>query len=99
MKAMPNLTIISGEELKQLKQKLKVAGLDLCYTIESARPLRLRWSPARLQDAAVQRQIMTRRPADPSYRIACIATTEGQSRFWPDRLRNAHTIISSIGKL
>jgi cytochrome c oxidase subunit 4 len=83
---MQDLLVLSHEDYTQLRHELKEAGLDVCYTAQSARPLRRRWSPERLQDAALQQQIAQRRPADASYRLASVQCTRPGNWLWPDQL-------------
>jgi cytochrome c oxidase subunit 4 len=83
---MQDLLVLSHEDYTQLRHELKEAGLDVCYTAQSARPIRRRWSPERLQDAALQQQIARRRPADASYRLASVQCTRPGNWLWPDQL-------------
>ena len=54
---MQDLIVLSDEAFAQLKRELKAVGLDVCYRAESARPIRMRWTPARLTDAAFLQQV------------------------------------------
>jgi caa(3)-type oxidase subunit IV len=83
---MQDLIVLSHEEYLRLKCELKAAGLDLCYTAESARPIRMRWTPARRSDAAFLRRVAQRRPADLSYRIASVRCTHPGNWLWPAQL-------------
>jgi hypothetical protein len=83
---MQDLLVLSHEDYTQLRCELKTAGLDLCYTVQSVRPIHMRWSPERVYDEALLQQVTRRRPADPSYRLASVHCTRPGNWFWPDRL-------------
>jgi hypothetical protein len=69
---MQDLLVLSHEDYTQLRHELRAAGVDVCYTAQSARPIRRRWSSARLSDATLLAQVARRRPPDPSYRLASV---------------------------
>lgn len=83
---MPNLTVLSHADYTDLRRALKEADIDLCYTVQSARPVYARWSPERVHDAALRRQIARRCPADPSYRLASVQVDKAGNWWRPDRL-------------
>ena len=93
---MQDLIVLSHEEFAQLKRELKTAGLDVCYTAESVRPIRLRWTPERLTDAAFLQQVAQRRPADPSYRLASVRCMTPGNRLWPARLTVTFHAVSPL---
>jgi cytochrome c oxidase subunit 4 len=92
---MPDLTVLSHEDYTDLRRTLKAANIDLCYTVQSARPVYARWSPERIHDAALRRQIARRRPADPSYRLASVQVDKAGNRLRPDRLIITFHAVSS----
>jgi cytochrome c oxidase subunit 4 len=85
-KAMQDLLVLSHEDFTQLRGELKTAGLDVCYTTQSARPIYRRWSSAGVHDVALLQQVARRRPTDASYRLASVRCTRPGNWFWPDRL-------------
>lgn len=78
------LVILTHAEYVRLKQDLKEAGLDLCYTAQAGQPLRLDWSAHLFQDAKFLQQLEERRPHDPAYRIASVRHLKKGSWFRPD---------------
>ncbi len=80
-----NLVILTQADYVRLKQDLKAAGLDLCYTAQAGQPLRLDWSAALFQDPKFIAQLTERRPADPTYRIASVQHTKKGGWFRPDQ--------------
>ena len=52
---MQDLTILTHDEYIGLRQGLKDAGLDLCYSVHSARPIRKRWTPDAVLDEELRR--------------------------------------------
>jgi cytochrome c oxidase subunit 4 len=83
---MQELTVLSHDDYTGLRQRLHDAGLDLCYSVQSARPIHMRWTPGRLHEAALRRAIAERCPADPSFRIASVRVTKPGNRLLPARL-------------
>ncbi len=83
---MQELIVLSHEDFLDLKSELRAVGLDLCYTAQAVRPLRLRWSPERLYDLAVRAQVAQRRPADPSFRVASLQRRTPGHWLWPSAL-------------
>jgi cytochrome c oxidase subunit 4 len=83
---MQELTLLSHDDYTGLRQRLHDAGLDLCYSVQSARPIHRRWSPEGLHEADLMRAIAERRPQDPSFRIASVRVTRPGNRLLPDRL-------------
>ncbi len=92
---MQDLLVLNHEDYTHLRHELKTAGLDLCYTAESARPIRRRWSPEYLGDAALLAQVARRRPADPSYRVVSIRCTKPGNWLWPDQLTIAFHAVNA----
>ena len=78
------LVILTHAEYTRLKQDLKEAGLDLCYTAQAGQPLRLDWSAHLFQDAKFLQQVEERRPDDPAYRIASVRYLKKGGWFRPD---------------
>lgn len=93
---MQDLIVLSHEAFVQLKRELKAAGLDVCYSAESVRPIRMRWTPARLTDAAFLQQVGQRRPADPSYRLASVRCLTPGKRLWPAQLTVTFHAVSPV---
>lgn len=83
---MQDLIILSHDEYVTLRQSLKAAGIDLCYSAASARPLRRRWTPEQVHEDVFRQAIAARRPADGSFRIAAVEVTKPGNRVWPDQL-------------
>lgn len=83
---MQELTVLSHDDYTGLRQRLHDAGLDLCYSVQSARPIHMRRSPGRLYETALRRAIAERRPSDPSFRIASVRVTRPGNRLLPARL-------------
>ena len=83
---MQDLIVLSHEDYLSLKCELKEVGLDVCYTAQSVRPIRMRWSPERVYDTALLQQVAKRRPADASFRLASIQCTTPSSWLWPAQL-------------
>ncbi len=79
-----NLVILTQAEYVRLKQDLKAAGLDLCYTAQAGQPLRLDWSEHLFQDDKFITQLSERCPADTSYRIVSVQHTKKGGWFRPD---------------
>jgi cytochrome c oxidase subunit 4 len=92
---MPHLTVLTHQDYTGMRRALQEANIDLCYTVQLARPLYARWSPERLRDAAFRRQIARRRPADPSYRLASVQVDRPGNRLRPDRLIITFHAVSS----
>lgn len=92
---MQDLLVLSHEDYRQLRQELKAAGLDLCYTVQLTRPLRLRWSPGRINDATLLAQVAQRRPSDPSYCLASVQCTRPGNWFRPDQLTVTFHAVSA----
>jgi cytochrome c oxidase subunit 4 len=92
---MQDLLVLSHEDYTQLRRELKVAGLDLCYVAPSSRPVRMRWSPPRLDDATLLAQVAQRRPSDPCYRIASIRCIKSGNWLWPDQLTVTFHAVSA----
>jgi hypothetical protein len=78
------LVILTHAEYVRLKQDLKEAGLDLCYTAQAGQPLRLDWSAHLFQDAKFIQQLKERCPDDPAYRIASVRHLKKGGWFRPD---------------
>jgi hypothetical protein len=81
-----DLIILTYVDYIRLRRELKAAGFDLCYTAQAEQPIRIDWSPNLTRDPEFLRQIMQRRPADPSFRIAAVRLTKkGNWFFRPDQ--------------
>jgi len=83
---MQDLIVLSHEDYLGLQRELKAVGLDVCYTAESVRPIRMRWSPERVHDTALLQQVAQRRPADASFCLASIQCTTPSTWLWPAQL-------------
>lgn len=83
---MQELTLLSHDEYTGLRRALHEAGLDLCYSVQSARPIRMRWSPERLHEAGLMRAVAARRPADASFRLVSVRVSRPGNWRLPDQL-------------
>lgn len=79
-----DLIILTHADYLRLKQDLKEAGLDLCYTAQAGQPLRLDWAEDLFRDTQFQRYVSQHRPADTSYRIVSVQHTKKGGWFRPD---------------
>jgi hypothetical protein len=79
------LIVLSYADYLRLRRELKAAGLDLCYSAQMEQPVRLDWSPDLLHDPDFLRQVVQRRPADASFRIAAVRLTRKGNWFRPDQ--------------
>ena len=84
MTAHEDLIILTYADYLRLRRELKAAGLDLCYTAQAGRPVRLDWSSDLFSDATFLAQVSECRPADPSYRIVSVQHTKKGSWLRPD---------------
>ncbi len=82
-----DLIVLTHAEFVRLKQDVKDAGIDLCYTAESGEPIRLDWSLQLIQDPLFQEQVERHRPADASFRIASVRHTKKGGWFRPDQFK------------
>jgi hypothetical protein len=81
-----DLIILTYVDYIRLRREVKAAGFDLCYTAQVEQPVRIDWSPNLARDPEILRQIMQRRPADPSFRIAAVRLIkQGNWFFRPDQ--------------
>lgn len=83
------LIVLTHAEFVRLKQDLKEAGIDLCYTAESGGPVRLDWSERLFQDPIFQEQMERLRPTDTSFRIASVKYSKKGGWFKPDQFKLA----------
>ena len=81
------MIILTHAELVRLKQDLKEAGIDLCYTVESGGPIRLDWSEQLFRDPLFQEQMERLRPSDASFRIVSVQHTKKGGWFKPDQFK------------
>jgi hypothetical protein len=81
------LIILTHAEFVRLKQDVKAAGIDLCYTAEAGEPIRLDWSLNLIQDPVFLEALERRRPADASFRIASVRHTKKGGWFRPDQFK------------
>jgi hypothetical protein len=79
------LIVLSYADYLRLRRELKAAGLDLCYSAQMEQPVRLDWSPDLLHDPDFLRQVVQRRPADTSFRIAAVRLIRKGNWFRPDQ--------------
>lgn len=92
---MQDLIILNHDEYVALRQSLKEIDVDLCYSAASARPLRMRWAPERLREAACRQAIAERRPAAGRFPIASVEVTKPGNRWWPDQLAVTFHAVSA----
>lgn len=83
---MQDLILLTHDEYTALRQALKDAGLDLCYSVQYAQPIRRRWTPAAVHDEGFRRDIATRRPTDANFRLASVAVAQPGTWLWPEAL-------------
>ncbi|ETX03864.1 MAG: hypothetical protein ETSY2_32150 [Candidatus Entotheonella gemina] len=81
------LIILTHAEFVRLKQDVKEAGIDLCYTAETGEPIRLDWSLQLMQDPLFVEQLQRRRPVDASFRIVSVQHTKQGGWFRPDQFK------------
>ena len=81
------LIILTQAEFARVKQDLKEAGIDLCYSAETGEPIRLDWSLRLFQDPLFQEQLERRRPGDASFRIASVQHIKTGGWFRPDQFK------------
>ncbi len=81
------LIVLTHSEFVRLKQDIKEAGIDLCYTAESGGPVRLDWSEQLFQDPLFQEQMERLRPNDASFRIVSMQHTKKGGWFKPDQFK------------
>lgn len=92
---MQDLTILTHAEYIGLRQALKDAGLDLCYSVHYTRPIRKRWAPDAVLDEELRRDIAQRRPADPHFRLASVAVSKPGTWLRPDTLTVAFHAVDA----
>lgn len=80
-----DMIILTYADYLRLRRELKTAGLDLCYMAPMERPVRLDWSPELLRDPEFVQQVVQRRPAAPSFRIAAVRLIRKGNWFRPDQ--------------
>ena len=85
---MSALIILDPEGYQNLRAELKDAGLDLCYSARSARPLRRRWGtdrtrPVDKREDAFGLEVTQRRPSDPAFRIATVEVVKPGNWLFP----------------
>lgn len=81
------LIILTHAEFVRLKQDVKEAGIDLCYTAETGEPIRLDWSLNLIQAPEFQEQLERRWPADASFRIVSVRHIKKGGWFRPDQFK------------
>jgi hypothetical protein len=74
--ATERLIMLPHADYLRLKRDLKAAGIDLCYTAQISRPVRVPWSPLLFQDEILLNHIARHCPADPSYRLVSVRMTK-----------------------
>jgi hypothetical protein len=90
------LIVLTHAEFVRVKQDVKEAGIDLCYTAETGEPVRLDWSPQLIQDPLFQEQLARHRPADDSFRIASVRHTKKGGWFRPDQFKVTFHAVSAL---
>lgn len=90
------LVILTHAEFVRLKQEVKEAGIDLCYTAETGEPIRLDWSLNLFQDPVFQEALERRRPADASFRIASVRQTKKGGWFRPDEFKVTFHAVGTL---
>jgi hypothetical protein len=90
------LIVLTHAEFVRVKQDVKEAGIDLCYTAEMGEPVRLDWSPQLIQDPLFQVQLARHRPADASFRIASVRHTKKGGWFRPDQFKVTFHAVSAL---
>ena len=80
-----DLIILTYVDYVRRRRELKAAGFDLCYMAQMEQPVRLDWSPDLMRDPEFLRQIVQRRPADPSFCIAAVRLSKKGNWFRPDQ--------------
>jgi hypothetical protein len=90
------LIVLTHAEFVRVKQDVKEAGIDLCYTAETGEPVRLDWSPQLIQDPLFQEQLARHRPADTSFRIASVRHTKKGGWFRPDQFKVTFHAVSAL---
>lgn len=89
------LIVLTHAEFVRLKQDVKAAGIDLCYTAETGEPIRLDWSSQLIQDPVFQEQLTRHRPPDASFRIASVRHTKKGGWFRPDQFKVTFHAVSA----
>jgi cytochrome c oxidase subunit 4 len=93
---MQQLTVLTHTEYQVLKQNLKAAGIALCYAAPSARPVYMRWSPARLKEERFLKHVMRRRPVNHGYHLASVQVERPGNWLRPDRLTITFHAVSEV---
>ena len=91
-----DLIVLTQRDYETLRHDLKETGLDLCYTAQTGRPVRLDWSQTLISDAKFLAQVAERRPSDLSYRIASVVHTKAGGWLRPDEFS---VTFHSVGRL
>lgn len=85
MSMTQDLIILTYADYIRLKQDLKAAGIDMCYTAEISQPVRLDWALDLFCQEDFLRQLAQRRPADAHYGVVSVRLTKKGNWFRPDQ--------------
>ena len=78
------LIVLTHADYLRLKQDLKEAGLDLCYSAQVGQPLRLDWSIGLFKENRFLQYVAEHYPADGAYPIVSVAHSKKGGWFRPD---------------